>query len=51
VNVVDVQLVANLWRCAAGDGCYNGYCDLDANGRIDVVDIMLVAAQWGECCS
>jgi hypothetical protein len=51
VDIVDVQLVANMWRCTSGDGCYNAYCDIDASGGIDVIDIMLVAADWGACCS
>jgi hypothetical protein len=33
-----------------GDGCYDELYDLDDDGDIDIVDIMLVAAHWGETC-
>jgi hypothetical protein len=51
VDVVDVQLVADRWRCASGDPCYHATCDLDGSGAIDVIDIMRVVADWGPCCS
>jgi hypothetical protein len=51
VDIGDVQLVANLWRCERGDDCYNDYVDLDGRGGIDVVDIMRVVAEWGKGCS
>lgn len=50
VNIADVMLVANLWRCRSGDECYNAYCDIDEDGDIDIVDIMLVVVHWGETC-
>jgi len=50
VDVVDVQLVAGRWRCTSGDGCYHAFCDLDASGGIDVIDIMRAVADWGACC-
>jgi len=50
VNVADIMLVANLWRCRSGDECYNDYCDIDEDGDIDIVDIMLVVKHWGETC-
>jgi hypothetical protein len=50
VNIADVMLVANLWRCRSGDECYNDYCDIDEDGDIDVVDIMLVVKHWGNTC-
>jgi len=42
--------VASRWRCQWGDGCYNLLYDLDGDGDIDIVDIMLVATHWGEHC-
>jgi hypothetical protein len=51
VNISDVMLVANCWRCRCGDGCYDPYYDLDDDCDIDVVDIMLVVVHWGETCS
>ena len=50
INVSDIMLVANCWRCRLGDGCYNEDYDLDKDGIITVVDIMKVAARWGETC-
>jgi hypothetical protein len=50
VNIDDVMQVANLWRCRSGDACYNDYCDIDEDGDIDIVDIMLVVKHWGESC-
>jgi hypothetical protein len=50
VNIDDVMQVANLWRCRSGDECYNHYCDMDKDGDIDIVDIMLVVKHWGETC-
>ena len=50
VDVADIMQVANLWRCRSGDECYNHYCDMDKDGDIDVVDIMLVVKHWGESC-
>ena len=42
--------VASLWRCRSGDDCYDDYFDMDKDGDIDIVDIMLVVAHWGETC-
>ena len=50
MNVADVMQVANRWRCRTGDGCYDDDYDLDKDGDIDVVDIMLVVVHWGESC-
>lgn len=55
----DFQAVAIRWRLTAanpdpdGDPTtpnYEARFDLDGDGNIDIVDIMLVAAQWGERC-
>ena len=50
VNIGDVMLVANCWRCRSGDDCYDERYDLDRDGDIDIVDIMLVAAHWRDAC-
>jgi uncharacterized repeat protein (TIGR01451 family) len=50
VDVGDIQLVAGRWRCKCGDVCYDPLYDLDHDCDIDIVDIMLVTAHWGETC-
>ncbi|MBC8422418.1 MAG: hypothetical protein H8E01_00145 [Chloroflexi bacterium] len=50
VDVEDVMLVANSWRCQVGDDCYDDRYDLDDDGDIDIVDIMMVVVHWGETC-
>jgi hypothetical protein len=51
VDATDVQMVANNWRCATGDGCYDDRHDVDGDGVITVIDVMRIAAQWGWDCS
>ena len=50
VNIDDVMMVANKWRCKCGDDCYAPRFDLDADCDTDVVDIMKVVVHWGEPC-
>jgi len=33
-----------------GDVCYDAYYDLDGDCNINIVDIMLVAVEWGKIC-
>jgi len=44
------MLVASRWNSSAGDDDYDPAYDLDGNGKIDIVDIMLVAVHWGDTC-
>ena len=59
VEVGDVQQVASRWRtyCHNPDPDnnpatpnYDPLCDINKDGVINVVDIMLVVAHWGEIC-
>ncbi len=50
VDIEDIMFVASRWRCRRGDGCYDERFDLDKDGDIDIVDIMLVVKHWGETC-
>lgn len=50
VDAEDIQQVASRWNTSEGDPGYDPTYDLDNDGDIDVVDIMLVAAHWGETC-
>ena len=51
VNISDIMSVANWWRCKCGDPCYAPRYDLNGDCDIDIVDIMLAVARWGEVCS
>ena len=44
------MLVASRWNTAEGDPNYDALYDLDGNGEIGIMDIMLVAVHWGESC-
>jgi len=48
VDIGDVMRVANCWR-SVEPAC--DPFDLDSDDNINIVDIMLVAAHWGETCS
>jgi len=50
VDIDDVMIVANRWRCRCGDGCYDSRYDIDRDCDIDVVDIMKVVVHWGKTC-
>jgi hypothetical protein len=50
INISDIMKVAANWRCRLGNACYNENYDLDKDGDIDIVDIMLVVKHWGERC-
>ena len=51
VDIADIMQVASRWRCKCGDICYNTLYDLDQDGDIDIVNIMLVVVYWGENCA
>lgn len=49
VDVADVQRIAGYWDGACRTPpAYDPTCDLDHNCRIDVIDVMSVAAQFGQ---
>ncbi len=48
VGVEDIQATAARWRVSSA---YEPYFDLDGNGMIDTVDVMMVAVMWGQPCS
>ena len=50
VDVADIQQVASRWRMTDDDPDWQACYDLNGDGIITVVDIMLVAANWGETC-
>ncbi len=50
VNVADIQGVATRWRMTDTDPDWNPRYDLDNDGNIDIVDIMLVVVHWEETC-
>jgi len=50
VGIEDIMLAANCWRCKCGDTCYDPLYDINDDCDIDIVDIMLMVAHWGETC-
>ncbi len=52
VGLEDILAVAGNWDKTSSDPNWNQISDydLDKDGDIDVVDVMLVAAQWGNSC-
>ena len=50
VNVADIMEVANRWRMTDEDPGWEARYDLNGDGIITVVDIMLVVVHWGETC-
>ena len=51
IDAADVQVVAGHWGEHAGDPGWMAQFDLDINEIVNVIDIMKVAAQWGQTCS
>jgi len=50
VDVQDIQQVASRWRMVETDPNWDALYDLNGDGIITVVDVMLVSAHWGETC-
>ena len=50
VDVADIMEVASRWRMTDDDPDWDPRYDLNGDGIITVVDIMLVVAHWGETC-
>jgi len=50
VGMEDVQAVANRWLMPRTGPDWNPFYDRDADGDIDIIDIMRVAARWGDSC-
>ena len=50
VGVDDIQQVAGCWHTTETDPNWDARYDVDNDGDVDVVDIMLVAAHWGDAC-
>ena len=50
VDISDIEDVASRWRMRDADEGWDSKFDLDKSKIVDIVDIMLVAAQWGKRC-
>ena len=50
VDVEDIMRVASRWRMTDEDPDWEARYDLNGDGIITVVDIMLVVVHWGETC-
>ena len=50
VDVEDIMEVASRWHTTDADPDWDATYDLDGDGIITVVDIMIVAVDWGATC-
>ena len=50
VNMGDILEIASHWRLTSVDPGWDALYDLDGNGAITVVDIMMAATNWGATC-
>ncbi|HQJ52107.1 MAG TPA: dockerin type I domain-containing protein [Anaerolineae bacterium] len=50
VDLTDMMLVAQAWDKRTGEPGFVAAYDLDANGLIDILDVMNVAVHWGDVC-
>ncbi len=51
VDIQDVMAIASRWRMTDEDPDWNSRYDLNGDGIITVVDIMMAVVHWGETCS
>ena len=49
-NIIDLQMQANAWNTEVGDPLYEERFDVDNDGDVDIVDLMLVALVFGTDC-
>ncbi|MCB0244553.1 MAG: hypothetical protein KDI12_14145, partial [Anaerolineae bacterium] len=47
VDALDIQAVALAWQTVPGQPAYNPRYDVDGDQVITIVDVQMVAAQWG----
>lgn len=47
VTVTDITAEAMHWQASDGQWNYSPVYDIDGDGAVDIVDVQLVAAQWG----
>ena len=50
MDVADIMEVASQWHTTDADPDWDARYDLDGDGIITVVDIMIVAVNWGATC-
>jgi hypothetical protein len=50
IDIADIMKVASRWRMTDEDPDWDPRYDLNGDGIITVVDIMLVVKHWGESC-
>lgn len=51
IGVEDIQAIATHWGQTNGHPNWDARFDLNYDGRIDIIDIMVVTASWGTTCS
>lgn len=50
VDVLDMGQVADSWQTSAGNPNYAANRDLNRDGTIDIIDVMIVTAHFGDTC-
>jgi hypothetical protein len=50
VNGLDLAIVAKHYGASIGSLRYVARYDLNGNGRIDIFDLQMIAAQFGQSC-
>ncbi len=50
LEVPDIQTFASRWRATVGSPDYSPFLDMDGDGDIDTVDVMMVARDFGSTC-
>ena len=48
VDIEDITIVAIAFGSRAGDQKYNELADLDQNGEVNIIDISIVAKDYGK---
>jgi hypothetical protein len=51
VNIMDVFIVAQAFKCRPGDSKWNPVADLDKNGEVNIADIFRIARDFGRTFS
>ncbi|MFH1897985.1 MAG: lamin tail domain-containing protein [Candidatus Desantisbacteria bacterium] len=48
VNILDMVLIGKLFGMSSGDTGYDPWCDIDLDGRIDIIDISAISRNFSD---